>query len=106
MINFYRRFLLGISEVPYPLMDALATLPKKTAWLPAMQATFCKVKERLENAKMLTHPVKGVELHLITDASAQAIVQWSSRWWQAKYSHSLSSAGELPAQKAGTACMI
>ena len=73
MINFYRGFLPGIAEVLYPLMDALACLPKKTAWLPTIQPAFCKVKESLENAKRLTHPVKGAELHLITDASAQAI---------------------------------
>ena len=44
MIKFYRRFLPGIAEVLYPLMDALASFPKKMAWLPTMQPAFCKVK--------------------------------------------------------------
>ena len=73
LINFYRRFVSGIAAVIRPLTDALVGSPKVFKWTVQMREAFCATKERLANATLLSHPIRGAELQLVTDASEKAI---------------------------------
>ena len=57
MINFYRRFLLGIAKILHPLTDALAGNSGTLAWSKELQTAFTKVKYALSSAVSHTHPV-------------------------------------------------
>ena len=73
MLNFYGWFLPKIAEVPRPLTDALAGVPKHLSWTAPMMSAFEEAKSRFAQATLLNHPLPNAQLHLPTDASERAI---------------------------------
>ena len=68
-----QHLLPGIAEVLWLLTDALVGSPKKLVWTPSLETAFRRAKDRLANATMLAHPIRGAELRLFIDASARAV---------------------------------
>jgi hypothetical protein len=68
MMNFYRRFLPGISGTLRPLA-ALSGNPKILPWTPDMETAFATAKATLVPAVPLAHPLTGAVIALATDAS-------------------------------------
>ena len=56
LINFYRRFLPGITGTLRPLTDALAGNPKKLSWTPELDSAFQQAQQALIVAVPLVHP--------------------------------------------------
>ena len=52
MVNFYRRFLPGVTAVMRPLTDVLAGAPKQLVWQDDMTTSFQQTKERLAEATL------------------------------------------------------
>jgi hypothetical protein len=98
MVNFYRRFLPGITYTLQPLTDALKGAPKTLEWPPAA-AAFGAAKAALAAAVPLAHPAPNAVLSLATDASdthvGGVLQQLTGGRWQplAFYSKKLSGAG-------------
>jgi hypothetical protein len=69
MINFYRRFLLGVAGMLRPLTASLSGNPKTLTWTPDMENAFAAAKEALVAAVPLAHPLPGAVLALAADAS-------------------------------------
>ena len=73
MINFYRRFITGITTI----LKALTLWPALSrAWSGCSKWSLPSSLQRhavLANAMMLAHPIRGAELQLVTDASWKAI---------------------------------
>ncbi len=69
MINLYRCFLPSIADTLRPLTAALSGNPKTLPWTPDMETAFAAAKAALVAAVPLAHPLPGVVLTLVTDAS-------------------------------------
>jgi hypothetical protein len=99
MVNFYRRFLPGITRTLQPLTDALKGAPKTLEWPPAPATAFGAAKAALAAAVPLAHPAPNAVLSLATDASdthvGGVLQQLNGGRWQplASYSKKLSGAG-------------
>ena len=100
MINFYNRFIPNIASILRPLYAALSGSPKpKTVeWSPERISSFNAAKSALASATMLTHPVPGAPLSLVTDASDSGVGAVLQQRINGKdsplafYSHQLSTA--------------
>jgi hypothetical protein len=85
IINFYRRFLLGVAMVLLPLTAALKSSKSSTEkleWMGAMEDSFQWAKDTLQRAMWLSHPDPQARLALQVDASAtnlEAVLQQQSR---------------------------
>ena len=75
MVNFYNRFIPNIASILRPLYAALSGSPKpKTVeWSQVRISSFNAAKSALSSATMLTHPVPGAPLSLVTDASDSGV---------------------------------
>lgn len=73
MINYYRRFIEGYSEITAPLTDLLKGKPKVVKWNEQAEAAFISLKERLISAPILTNPNFTCPFTVQTDASDSAI---------------------------------
>jgi hypothetical protein len=74
MVNFYRRFLLGIARTLRPLTDGLRGGKKgsdKLEWSAAIDAAFAGAKKALLSATHLAHPTLGSELSVVVDGNAR-----------------------------------
>ena len=69
MMNFYCRFLPGVTGTLRPLTAALSGNPKTFPWTPDMETAFAAAKAALIAAVPLAHPLPGAVLALATDAS-------------------------------------
>jgi hypothetical protein len=69
MINFYRRFLPGITGTLRPLTVALTGNPKTLPWTTDMETAFAAAKAAPVSAVPLVHSLPGAVLALATDAS-------------------------------------
>ncbi len=68
-MNFYRRFLPGITGTLRLLTSALSGNPKALPWKPDMETSFPTAKAALVAEVPLAHPFLGAVLALATDAS-------------------------------------
>jgi hypothetical protein len=66
MINFYRRFLPGITGTIRWLTAALSGNPKTLPWTTDMETAFAAAKAALVAAVLLAHPLPGAVLALAT----------------------------------------
>lgn len=73
MINYYRRFIDGFSEMTAPLTDLLKGKPKVVVWNDAAEAAFNALKEKLVSAPILALPNFNCPFRIQTDASDIAI---------------------------------
>lgn len=76
MLNFYRRFIPGASDVQGPLSDLLVPNLKGKAlinWTPEAVSAFEKCKEKLATATLLAHPCDYARLAIVRDASNTAV---------------------------------
>lgn len=73
MINYYRRFIEGFSEVTAPLTDLLKGKPKVVQWNQAAEDAFIELKQRLISAPILANPNFELPFTVQTDASDSAI---------------------------------
>jgi hypothetical protein len=62
MINFYHRFLPGVTGMLRPLTAALSGNPKTLPWMPDMETAFIAAKKALVAAVPLSHPLPGALL--------------------------------------------
>ena len=58
MLNYYRRFMAGISDVLEPLHQAVTSAgkSKEIQWTAACQTAFEAAKKALSKAALLSHP--------------------------------------------------
>jgi hypothetical protein len=95
MINFYRRFLPGLSRILLPLTNACKG-KGPISWTDQLQSSFQTAKQALASAVPLSHPLPSATLSLATDASdthvGAVLQQKASGRWQplAFFSHKLS----------------
>jgi hypothetical protein len=68
MLNFYRRFLPGLSRIIQPLTDECKGSGQIT-WTAELQKAFQTAKGALASAVPLHHPHPSTVLSLATDAS-------------------------------------
>lgn len=73
MANYYRRFIDDFSGITAPLSDLLKTKSKRIGWNEAAEEAFCKIKEKLISAPILTPPDFTQEFTIQTDASDVAV---------------------------------
>lgn len=73
MVNYYRRFIEGFSEVTAPLTDLLKGKPKIITWTDPAEAAFNSLKEKLICAPILANPSFDRPFKIQTDASDMAI---------------------------------
>lgn len=73
MVNYYRRFIEGFSEVTAPLTDLLKGKPKVVQWNAAAEGAFVELKQRLISAPILANPNFELPFTVQTDASDSAI---------------------------------
>ena len=103
MINFYRRFIPGCTEILQPLNKMLSpakSSKKKLKWSVETVLAFLKIKQKLRNATLLTFPTPNAETAIFFDASVSgcgAVLQQraekSDAWKPLSfYSHSFSLA--------------
>ena len=72
VMNFYWRFMPGMSQLHRPLTEALKSSPKpKTQCTEEMRTAFQAAKETLRVATNLAFPWPQAELALIDDASME-----------------------------------
>ena len=69
MMNFYRRFLPGVTGTLRTLTAALSGNPKALPWKPDMETAFAAAKAALVAAVPLAHPLLRAVLAPATDAS-------------------------------------
>ncbi len=69
MMNFYRRFLPGVTGTLRTLTAALSGNPKALPWTPDMETAFAAAKVALVIMVPLAHPLPGAVLALATAAS-------------------------------------
>jgi hypothetical protein len=70
MMNFCRRFLLGITGTLLPLTAALSGNPNVLSWNPDMETAFAAAKAALVAEVPLAHPLLGAVLALATATTA------------------------------------
>ena len=68
MLNYYGKFLLNLAALLRPLYDLLQSA-KKWSWGESQEQAFCKAKELLSSAPLLTHYDPARPLLLSCDAS-------------------------------------
>jgi hypothetical protein len=69
MINFYRRFLPGVTGTLPPFTSALSGNPNTLPWTTDMETAFAASKAALVAAVPLAHPLPGAVLALATETS-------------------------------------
>ncbi|XP_066982799.1 uncharacterized protein [Macrobrachium rosenbergii] len=72
MVNYYRRFILGIAHTMAPLTETLRGQPKSLACGPSQQQAFSLTKATLAEATAFAHQDPTAPLQLTTDASSVA----------------------------------
>ncbi|XP_066955751.1 uncharacterized protein [Macrobrachium rosenbergii] len=70
MINYYRRFILDVAHIMYPLTSILKGKPKTLTWEAPQQQAFIQTKRTLSSATTLTHHNPAAALRLTTDTSS------------------------------------
>lgn len=73
MVNYYRRFIDGFSEVTAPLTDLLKRKPKVVSWSEEAEKAFNDLKEKLITAPILANPNFDRPFKIQTDASDMTI---------------------------------
>lgn len=77
MLNFYRSFIPRAALVQAPLHELLRTCGNKKrapiSWTPETEEAFVNCKNSLAEATLLSYPIPGAQLSLVTDASEYAI---------------------------------
>ena len=100
MLNFYNRYIKGISITLAPLFHAIAGKTSKSTveWTPLMDTAFNNAKAALASTTLLSHPSLTAPTALTTDASDTGIgavlEQYTKGSWKplAFFSKSLSTA--------------
>jgi hypothetical protein len=84
MMNFYHRFLPGVTGTLRTLTAALSGNPKALPWTPDMETAFAAAKVALVIVVSLAHPLPGAVLALATDASDTnvGVEQQVGQHWQ------------------------
>jgi hypothetical protein len=76
VINFYRKFVPGVTVILCPLIDTQKGSPKPcqaVEWTRYRQDTFQAAKASLHKATHLAYPKAGVEISLMMDPSADHV---------------------------------
>ena len=73
MINYYRRFIEGFSEITAPLTNLLKGKPKLVEWNDDAEKAFIELKQRLISAPILANPNFELPFTVQTDASDSAV---------------------------------
>ncbi len=76
VVNYYHRFLKDAATIMQPLNDLLKGRTKrsnaKLRWNDSTQEAFVNIKRLVQKSVKLSHPAKGAQLCLATDASSTA----------------------------------
>ena len=72
LVNFYRKFVKGITEVVYPLYE-LERKDQKFVWTKSYEDALNKVKDAIVNSPVITNFDPTKETILTTDASSYGI---------------------------------
>ena len=76
MVNFYRRFILGVAKTLAPLHSLLSPRKhsrKNVEWNEVTDASFIVMKQQLADTTMLAFLVLNAPTQLVTDASDTAV---------------------------------
>lgn len=72
LCSYYRRFVIGFSEIAKPL-HKLCEKNIKFAWTEKADSAFAALKEALTSTPILAYPLPGLPFILDTDASHKSV---------------------------------
>lgn len=75
LVNYFGEHLPGLAAVARPLNEQRNNKKFRSSkdWSPALESSFCQLKELVQNALKLYYPVEGFEFTLAVDASKYAV---------------------------------
>ena len=73
LVNYYRRFIPRCASLLQPLTDLLRGKKRTLELTVEAREAFDKLKEAISDVALLSHPVPGAPLALVTDASNTAV---------------------------------